>query len=78
MKTWLNADQIAERLGIARKTAMALMLEMNPVAISGTVRKRYRVSEESFDRWMVKHCIGKKEPVSSISTGSVRKLQRRG
>lgn len=77
MIVWLNADQVADRLGIHRKTAMALMMQMNPVAISGNVRKRYRVSEESLDRWMVKHSIGK-PPVSSIATGTRKKLQRRG
>lgn len=77
MTVWLNADQLADRLGIHRKTAMALMMEMNPVAISGNVRKRYRVSEESLERWMLKHSIGKQPPVSRIGTGTERKLKRR-
>ena len=76
MTTWLNPDQVAERIGVARRTAMALMLEMNPVCISGTVRKRMRVSEESLDRWMVAHATGK-SPISSIGTGSKRRLERR-
>ena len=77
MIVWLNPDQVAERIGVARRTAMTLMLEMNPVYISGSVRKRVRVSEESLDRWMIAHSVGKKSPVSRISTGSTRKLQRR-
>ena len=77
MTVWLNADQIADRLKIHRKTAMALMLEMNPVAISGTVRKRYRVSETSFEEWMVKHSIGCKAKVNRTGTGTTKKLQRR-
>jgi predicted site-specific integrase-resolvase len=74
---WLNPDQVAERLGIHRRTAMALMMEMNPVAISGNVRKRYRVSEESLNQWMLKHSNGR-AIVSTGSQGSKKKLQRRG
>ena len=77
MTVWLNADQVAERIGVHRKTAMAMMLEMNPVAISGNTRKRYRVSEESLERWMMKHSTGGKAPVSRMGAGSGRKLQRR-
>ena len=76
MITWLNPDQVAERIGVARRTAMSLMLDMNPVCISGTVRKRMRVSEENLDKWMVAHATGK-SPISSISTGSKKKLARR-
>ena len=76
MIIWLNADQIAERLGIHRKTAMALMMEMNPVAISGNVRKRYRVSEDSFNHWMLKRSNGK-AIISTAKTGTAKKLQRR-
>ena len=76
MTTWLNPDQVAERIGVARRTAMALMLEMNPVCISGTVRKRMRVSEESLTRWMVSRAMGK-SPVSRVGTGSRKKLTRR-
>lgn len=78
MTVWLNADQVAERIGVHRKTAMAMMMEMNPVAISGKTHRRYRVSEESLERWMLKHTVGGKAPVSRIGTGSNRKLQRRG
>lgn len=78
MTVWLNADQLADRLGVHRRTAMAMMLEMNPVAISGTVRKRYRVSEENLERWMLKHGTGGKAPVSRVSTGCQKRLQRKG
>ena len=76
MTVWLSPDDIASRLGIARRTAMTMMMSMNPVAISGSVRKRYRVSEESFNAYMIKHCIGGKAPVSR-TTGTKRKLERR-
>ena len=76
MTVYLNADQVAERLGVERRTAMHLMMQMNPIPISGTVRKRYRVTEESLDRWMAKRMIGK--PLTgTISKGSKKKLERR-
>ena len=77
MTIWLSPTQVSERIGVARRTAMTMMFEMNPVYISGTVRKRIRVSEENLDRWMAAHAVGKKSPVSSIGTGSIRKLPRR-
>ena len=73
---WLNADQIAERLGVHRRTAMALMMEMNPVPISGNVRKRYRVSEESFNAWMLKRSNGR--ITVGGRTGTTKRLQRKG
>lgn len=76
MTVWLAPEQVAERIGVARRTAMSLMLEMNPVCISGTVRKRMRVSEESLNKWMVAHATGK-APISAIGTGSKKKLTRR-
>lgn len=77
MTAWLNKKQLAERLGIHPKTAEKIMLEMHPVAISGTVRKRWRVSEENVEKWMLKHTVGGTAPVSRIGTGSTRKLTRR-
>lgn len=74
---WLSPTQVSERIGVARRTAMTMMLEMNPVYISGTVRKRIRVSDENLDKWMVAHAVGKKSPVSTIGTGTARKLPRR-
>lgn len=77
MTIWLNADQVAERLGVARRTAIGMMQEMHPVTISGSVRKRIRVSEESFEKWMISRCEGKDAPVSRVSTGVKKKLTRR-
>ena len=74
MIRYLDAQQVADRLGVARRTAMSLMMEMNPIAISGKTRMRYRVTEESFDRWMAKRTIGK--PVS-VGKGSNKRLERR-
>jgi len=76
MTVYLNPQQVADRLGINRRKAMELMMEMHPVPISGTVRKRYRVSEANLERWMEQRTIGK--PVTgSISKGSSKKLARR-
>lgn len=75
MNTWLNADQVAARLGISRKSALALMSRMPHAVISGTERKRIRVSEAQLDAWLMKRSTGK--PVSNICTGSRKKLARR-
>ena len=75
MTFYLNPDQVAERLGVKRRTAMLLMMEMNPIPISGTVRKRYRVTEDSLERFIEKRMIGR--PKHSISKGSNKKLTRR-
>ena len=75
--TWLNKQQLAEKLGVHVKTAEKMMMEMNPVPISGKVRKRYRVSEENVEKWMLKHTMGTSAPVSRTGTGSTKKLARR-
>lgn len=76
MIVWLSPDQVAERLGVSRRTAMALMYQMPHSVIGGTVRKRIRVSEGSLDAWMVKR--SNKLPVTDmVQTGSKRKLKRR-
>ena len=76
MIVWLNADQVADRLGISRRTALSLMYQMPHSVIGGTVRKRIRVSEGSLDAWMVKK--SNKLPVcDAVATGSKRKLKRR-
>lgn len=76
MIVWLNADDVAERLGVSRRTAMTLMYQMPHSVIGGTVRKRIRVSEGSLDAWMVKK--SNKLPVTdAVQTGSKRKLKRR-
>jgi len=76
MTRWLEPQEVADRLGVARRTAMSLMMEMNPVPITGKVRMRYRVSEDSLELWMQKRTIGK-PLANSISKGSKKKLQRR-
>ena len=75
MTVYLDKNDVAERLGIKPKTAAGYMMEMNPIPISGTVRKRYRVTEENLDAWCNKRMIGK--PTKSISTGTKNKLGRR-
>ena len=74
---WLSPKAVAERLDVSKRTAMIMMLDMNPVRISGKVRCRLRVSEENLDKWMAAHAVGKKSPVSVIGTGSSKKLPRR-
>ena len=75
MIRYLDPQEVADRLGVARRTAMALMMEMNPIPICGKTRMRYRVTEESLDRWMAKRTIGK--PTVNISTGSKKRLERK-
>ena len=72
---YLTADDVANRLHVSKKTAKALMMEMNPVAITGTVRKRYRVTEESLEAW-----IAKKQKIKGLryfNQGSKRRLERK-
>ena len=76
MTIWPSPDDVASRLGIGRRLAMTIMNQMPHSVISGTERKRIRVSEEALDSWMVKHSTGNKPPVSKV-TGSKRKLARR-
>ena len=76
MTVWLNADQVADRLNVSRRTAMMLMYQMPHSVIGGKVRKRIRVSEGSLDAWMTKK--SNKLPVAdAVCTGSKRKLKRR-
>ena len=74
MIRYLDAQQVADRLGVSRRTAMSMMLEMNPIAISGRARIRYRVTEENLDRWMAKRMIGKQK---TISFRTEKRLARR-
>ena len=74
MIRYLDAQQVADRLGVSRRTAMSMMLEMNPIAISGKTRIRYRVTEENLDRWMAKRMIGKQK---TISFRTEKRLARR-
>ena len=75
---WLDKIQLAERLGVHPKTAEKMMMEMHPVAISGKIKKRWRVSEENFEKWMLKRSIGTTAPVGTLGCGTTRKLKRRG
>lgn len=76
MTVYLDKYGVAERLGVPPKTAAALMMEMNPVAISGNVRKRYRVTEENLERWAMKRMLVKQK-AGYVNTGSKRRLERR-
>ena len=76
MTVLLDKDAVAERLGVRPKTAAVLMMEMNPVAISGKVRKRYRVTEENLERWVAKRMNGRRYQ-GSYNIGSKRRLERR-
>jgi hypothetical protein len=73
--TWLNADQVAERLNVSRRTAITLMYQMQFSVIGGTVKKRIRVSEDALNAWMLKR--SNTLPKFSTGTGSKRKLARR-
>ena len=76
---WLNADQVAVRLGVARCTALELMHTMPHSVISGTVRKRIRVSDENLNAWMESHTAGGStvSPRAGTAKGSKKKLRRR-
>lgn len=76
MTRYLDPQQVADRIGVARRTAMALMMQMNPIAVCGKTRKRYRVTEENLELWMAKHSLGRTK-TGGICTGSKRKLTRR-
>ena len=73
---YLDKNEVARRIGVKPRTAATLMMEMNPIPISGTVRIRYRVTEESFNAWMMRRMMGKPK-AGTISKGSNRKLERR-
>ena len=77
MTRCLNKDQVAEILGVKPRTASALMMEMNPVVVCGKVRKRYVVTEENLQRWMMRKTLGNKQTIGRTGTGSNRRLERR-
>ena len=76
MTVWLGPDQVAERLGVKRRTAMAMMSQMPHSVISGTERKRVRVSEDMLEAWMAKRSSNI-TPISIKTVGSKKKLARR-
>lgn len=73
---YLDKYAVAERIGVKPRTAAAFMMEMNPIPISGTVRMRYRVTEDSLNAWMMRRMIGKPK-AENISKGVSKKLERR-
>ena len=75
MTVYLDKYAVAERLGVRPKTAAAYMMEMNPIPISGTVRKRYRVKEENLEAWAERRMIN--APKKSKSIGSNKRLGRK-
>lgn len=76
-RVWLDADAVAERLGVCRKTAVAMMYQMDHSVISGTVRKRIRVSEDALDAWMMRNQAVRQRPASTGTAGTKKKLARR-
>ena len=76
MTVWLGPDQVAERLGVKRRTAMAMMSQMPHSVISGMERKRIRVSEDTLEAWMAKRS-NNITPISIKTVGSKKKLARR-
>lgn len=74
MIRYLDKHQVAEIIGVPVKTAAALMMEMNPIAISGKVRKRYRVTEASVELFMERRMLNKPK---AGEMESKRRLQRR-
>lgn len=76
MTRYLDKFMVAERLNVPAKTAAVLMMEMNPIAISGNVRKRYRVTEEDLERWVAIRMLNKPKQ-GSICSGNKRRLERR-
>lgn len=77
MTVWLGPDDVAQKLGIARRTAINLMNRMPHSVIGGTQRKRIRVSEASLDAWMVKNSIDPGSETVAKTAGSKKKLERR-
>ena len=76
MTRYLDPQQVADRIGVTRRTALSLMMEMNPIPVSGTVRRRYRVTEENLEHWMAKRMIGRPR-TGSIGSGCKKRLKRR-
>jgi hypothetical protein len=76
MSVWLSPTEVAERLGVSRKTAVSMMYQMPHSVICGSERKRIRVSEDTLEAWLLKRTVGN-PVVNSKSTGTKKKLQRR-
>lgn len=76
MTVYLDKNDVAERLKVPVKTAAVLMMQMNPITISGTVRKRYRVTENSLEMWMASKSQDRRK-VTCPTHGTRKKLARR-
>lgn len=76
MTRFLDKHQVAERIGVQPRTAAMLMMEMNPIPITGKVRHRYVVTEENLERWAARRMLGKPKS-GSVSMGSKKRLERR-
>lgn len=76
MSELLDKTAVAHRLNVSEKTAAALMMEMSPIAITGSVRKQYRVTEASFEQWVANHMLFKPSR-NNVCKGTRRKLERR-
>ena len=76
MSRWLTPEEVASRLSVSRKTAVAMMYGMPHTVICGNERKRIRISEETLEAWLVKRSTGT-PVVNSRSIGTTKKLQRR-
>lgn len=76
MKTLLSPDDVAEKLGIARRTAMELMKTMPHSVICGRERKRIRVTEDALEQWLLKRSHGV-VVIGNMGTGSKKRLERR-
>lgn len=71
----LDKKAVAHRLNVSEKTAAALMKEMDAIPITGTIRKRYRVTEENLEAWIAKK--QKLKGLRYINHGSQRRIERR-
>lgn len=77
MTRFLDKEQISVMLGVKPKTAAALMMEMNPIAVTGKVRHRYVVTEENLQKWLMRKMLGGNTSGGRTGAGSKRRLERR-
>ena len=78
MTVWLGPDQVAERLGVKRKTALSLMRKMRYTVVSGVERQRIRVTEAALEDWMEERTNGGLVRISRHRAMMTdRRLQRR-
>lgn len=73
---WLDPDGVARRLRVCRRTAISLMYQMEHSVISGTSRKRIRVSEDALDAWMMRDSEQKIQKASG-GCGTKKRIARR-